>query len=1152
MRHSREGSGGSGRSSSSKSGGQHSRQNSKDKTSSSQHPRQNSRELLTQLPASGISSTTDKPSKNIEIYATLPKKKVGGSYRGNKARANNDSSHIVEDEEYLLYDRPGRDRSLYTGRTILGKKKDDERNAREKRARSEERNKNTRDYTLALSSASMTLPKDGKKEKGKAEEVPKKPNGNSAGEGKQGKKQHKIRRKLLMGGLIRRKNRSMPDLREGQESGECIGRNNGGMESKSISAGVKAFQDDSGIGLKGTDKPAGTGTLSGYLSEGHLEYTGSGNPNLERSKLMRKSFHGSAGKVLHVPKVPPPPPLRTTSQLSAKPDTSSKDNSGIERPKFPLPSEATNFHPAYSHFHRPGHITEDNRVSQNPSASPYYSFEPQSLPYLPTYNSDMNHAQAVNECLYQQRMKGDAVMYANGGILCQNRNQLHGNQLVTQAEVHNEHNSSVPDYTCEQVRTEMQQDPPDKVTSISPPTLPLPPYPSPLNSVSHSRQASEDFPPPPPPLDTAVGIEAVNTPISFGTEESPLQNNSSLLPQQQQTTPSSLLLQLQQKRQEILAKDTSTAKEMENGATSSGKSGEEWLRELQAKQAERKLKKLQSGMADTVNRSGQQNNNVSNGTNQDKKPSSVKDLASRFENIRLHKPQIPVSSAEYEARLTKTITSPAVKVPVMNGANGSMSSVLGQEQTISSSQPSINQNSCFDLSTNFLTNCPPSLRENRSDSVFDTGVLSVKKRNSASDSSVECMLSVGGSAMLEQNAHELPLAAVSAEMGRETSLPGTMEVRETRKKNGKKKNVTFCDQVILVATAEDEEEDNYIPNPILERILRSAFNGKQESPQQPAELHIEVRNLQGSELCSETTRSLLNMKEHSPQLQQLKVEHSQQPYQKVPLQPASNTNQYNTTYQHVQQQTQLTQQQILHPTTQQHDPRSPYKQIHPDMLKTSTQMHHFSPSAVHPPYQHVPMPQHTSMYSSYTPQQSLYIHQQRNIPLQQHVIPNVYPEQQVNNISATSLPAYNDVLQIPPEYQHPPQPVHQPYYHHQQQFSNSVSGLSNGHTLPYPQRQPVMSTSYQQHTGRGIDSLSCLQQPQHTPPYQTPPVKQVPTCVKGVQTQNTNNDGGRRLEKKLLPVKDNACHLCRKRQVVPPAVYCGDCDFYLSRFRPRN
>jgi hypothetical protein len=585
---------------------------------------------------------------------------------------------------------------------------------------------------------------------------------------------------------------------------------------------------------------------------------------------------------------------------------------------------------------------------------------------------------------------------------------------------------------------------------------------------------------------------------------------------------------------------------METGATSSGKSGEEWLRELQAKQAERKLKKLLSGMTDTVNRSGQQNSSATNGTNQDKKPSSVKDLASRFENIRLHKTQIPVSSVESETRLTKTAASPAVNVPVMNGANGSMSPVLCQEQTISNTQPSVNLNSSFDLSTNFLTNYPPSLRENRTDNVFDTGVLSVKKRNSASDSPVECMLSVSGSAMMEQQTHDPSLAAVNAGMEREASLPGTMEVKETGKKNGKKKNVTFCDQVILVATAEDEEEDNYIPNPILERILRSAFNGKQESQQQPAELHIEVRNLQGSE----PTRTLLNVKEHTPQLQQQKVEHPQQPYQKVPLQPSCNTNQYSTSYQHVQQQTQLTHHQVVHQTIQQHDPRSPYKQIHPDMLKTSTQMHHFSPAAVHPPYQHVPMPQH--MYSSCTPQQSLYMHQQRTIPLQQHVTPNVYPEQQVNNISAASLPAYNDVLQIPPEYQHPPQPVHQPFYHQQQPFVNSVSGLSNGHTLPYPQRSAVMSTSYQQYAGRGTDSLSCIQQPQHTPPYQTPPVKQIPASGKGAQTQNTNNDGGRRLEKKLSPVMDNACHLCRKRRVVPPAVYCGDCDFYLSRFRPRN
>ncbi|XP_021934862.1 uncharacterized protein LOC110837255 isoform X2 [Zootermopsis nevadensis] len=1151
VRHSREGSGGSGRSSSSKSGGQHCRQSSKDKMSLSQHSRQNSRELLTQLPANGIASTTDKPSKNIEIYATLPKKRVGGTYRGNKARTSGDNGHIVEDEEYLLYDRPGRERSLYSGRTLLGKKKEDERNAREKRARSEERNKNTRDYTIAPSSVSSTLPKDGKKEKGKVEEVSKKASGNPAGEAKQGKKQHKIRRKLLMGGLIRRKNRSMPDLREGQESGEGVGRTELAVEVKSIGAGVKASKDDSSVGLKGVDKSPGTGTLSGYLSEGHLEYTGNGNPNLERSRLMRKSFHGSAGKVLHVPKVPPPPPLRTTSQLSAKPDTPSRDSSGNERPQFPLPPE-TNFHPAYSHFHRPGQTTEGNRISHNPSVSPYYNFEPQSLPYLPTYSSDMNHAQAVNEYFYQQKVQGDAVMYANGGILSDSRAQpLHSNQLVTQAEVHNELNSSVTLYTCEQNINEIQQDPGDNVPSSSPATLPLPPYPSPLNSVSHSRQASEDFPPPPPPLDTAVATEAVNKLVAFGAEESFLLNRSSS--PQQQTTPSSLLLQLQQKRQQILAKDmlTSTTKEMETEGTSSGKSGEEWLKELQAKQAERKLKKLQSGVGDAMNKSGQQDNGFSNGANYDKKPSSVKDLASRFENIRLHKNQVPVGSAESDVRLIKTITNCTSKVPVTNGASGRVSPFLCQEQTTSSSQPNVHLNSSFDSTTNFVTNCPPNLRENRSDSVFDTGVLSVKKRNSASGSSVECLLPVGGSAVLQQETRDLPLATASEEVKKETSSPGTIETKETRKKNGKKKNVTFCDQVILVATAEDEEEDNYIPNPILERVLRSAFHGKQESPQQHTEPHIEVRNLQGSELHSEPSRSTMIVKENSYQSQQQKAENPQQPYQKVPLQPTHNISPCNAVYQHVPQQTQHMQHQILHQTSQHHDPRSPYKPVYPDMLRTSSHAPHFSPPTVHTPYQHVPVPQH--MYSSCTPQQSLY-QQQRNIPLQQHVAANSYPEQQGNNLSAAPLPVYNDIFQIPPEYQRPPQPVqHQPYYHHQQQFANSLSGLSNGHSLPYPQRQPVINTTIQQPTGHGTDAVSYLQHPQQfVPPYQPPPVRQIPPSAKVVQNQNSNKDVGRHLEKKLPPVMDNACHLCRKKHVVPPALYCGDCDFYLSRFRPRN
>lgn len=277
--------------------GQHSRQSSRDKGN---HSRQNSRELLINTPA-----IVDKPAvKSIEIYATLPKKK---SLR-NKMNA---SVNAIEDEEYMLYDRPTTRTGLFgRSRRCEDDKKD------KKRARSEERNKNSSKEFSIISSSKST--KGSKSEKSKEVESANSKNqqanaSTASSDQKQGKKQHKIRRKLLMGGLIKRKNRSMPDLREGQD-----GQSSTSSEG-SNNLMPKHTVDDSSVGLKGNDLSA---SLSGYLSEGHLEFSGSsgsggsGNPNLERSRLMRKSFHGSAGRVLHLAKVPPPPPLRTTSQLS--------------------------------------------------------------------------------------------------------------------------------------------------------------------------------------------------------------------------------------------------------------------------------------------------------------------------------------------------------------------------------------------------------------------------------------------------------------------------------------------------------------------------------------------------------------------------------------------------------------------------------------------------------------------------------------------------------------------------------------------------------------------------------------------------------------------------------------------------------------------
>ncbi|EEZ97283.2 uncharacterized protein ec isoform X1 [Tribolium castaneum] len=435
IRHTREGSSGS--------CGKHSRQSS--------HSRQNSKEIV------------EKPAKNIEIYATLPKKKKVVS---------------IEDQEEVLYDKPpGRE-----SRSIFSRKN------KEKRSRSEDRNKVTKELSIA--------PEPPKKEV-------------------KTKKQHKIRRKLLMGGLIRRKNRSMPDLTD-----TC--------EKEKPTTTV----DDSRVGLNG----GSTTDMCGYLSEGHLEFT---NPNLERSKLMRKSFHGSAGKILTAAKVPPPPPLRTTSQL-----TTNKE-------------------------------------------------------YYPLYH----------------------------------------NLVVTRADVH--------------------QEGVDEVDCAPPSNLDLPPYPSPLGSVIHSRQASEEFPPPPPPLDLSALDEHLKPPTP------------------PPTPPSTLLAELQVKRQEILAP------------------GDTWLKELQAKQAALRKKQESVGSPGT----------------------SVRDLASKFENIQ-----------------------------VFEGQNG---------------------------------------------------VVTARKRDD----------------------FDIP-----------PEIPD--------EKRGKKKSVSFCDQVILVATAEEQEDDSYIPNPILERVLRSAMN-KPET----AAIRQEVRTL---------------------------------------------------------------------------------------------------------------------------------------------------------------------------------------------------------------------------------------------------------------------------------------------------------------------
>lgn len=233
---------------------------------------------------------------NIEIYATLPKRF---------------SPMKLFDSENVCEEKPRESRSLFS------------RSKKDKRSRSEERNKVNQEFSAiepGLVNAKDTLKKQKEKEKDKKDDKNK---------DKANKKQHKIRRKLLMGGLIKRKNRSMPDLTEGNNPDDPLNKE----DSNGFDRNMILSTDDSALNL-GTN----TNTINGYLSEGHFDCitVNTANPNLERSKLMRKSFHGS-GRQLTVAKVPPMPPVRMNSTLSQQNVTNHNQQSPpVDQPDAPV------------------------------------------------------------------------------------------------------------------------------------------------------------------------------------------------------------------------------------------------------------------------------------------------------------------------------------------------------------------------------------------------------------------------------------------------------------------------------------------------------------------------------------------------------------------------------------------------------------------------------------------------------------------------------------------------------------------------------------------------------------------------------------------------------------------------------------------------
>lgn len=622
------------------------------------HSREGSNSSVRQLRQNTVAEKNTKSNtKSIEIYATLPKK-------------GKSPLKLIESEGAIEYEKPKPERE---SRSIFGRK-----NKEDKRSRSEDRNKISREFSIAeplLANAKDTL----KKHKEDKEEKKDKD--------KSGKKQHKVRRKLLMGGLMKRKNRSMPDLTEA---------NDAEPQKEAIVVPI-ASVDDSSLGINNGN------TMSGYLSEGHFEYQtiSSTNPNLERSKLMRKSFHGSGRQLTNVKVIPPPPPIRTNSTLSQQ----------------------------QLQLHHQKQIEQDNMKLQ-----PFHQANASVIS-----NMSSNTSMSEDSC---QTIITCAVVHQEQSPMRPNDQQLKFQQFQ---QPNNEYDGSGV----------------DEVDCHFGSNLELPPYPSPPVSAIHSRQASEDFPPPPPNME----VDPINDHGDNKSNSDTVEGTTSILVQlQQRQQILKMRMNEQNKQQQMQKQNQQQINEI--------KSSESWLKEMQTKQSTLKKNEQQKMNAANV----PLNNNMS----------SVRDLASRFEQIKL-----PGDVPTAQPPLLRSGSSQELlsKPQIRTGMNGLPDSLSRSNST----DGSIDEVDCAPMSNKMKQPSYLTLPKTR----FDINQSQI------------------------------------AEEIREVEMLNTM-VQQTlnnsqgmaNKQRTKKKSVSFCDQVILVATADNQEDDDFIPNPILERVLRTAnYNG---------------------------------------------------------------------------------------------------------------------------------------------------------------------------------------------------------------------------------------------------------------------------------------------------------------------------------------
>lgn len=168
----------------------------------------------------------------------------------------------------------------------------------------------------------------------------------------------------------------------------------------------------------------------------------------------------------------------------------------------------------------------------------------------------------------------------------------------------------------------------------------------------------------------------------------------------------------------------------------------------------------------------------------------------------------------------------------------------------------------FEIEEKILSNLPQNPQQypqySKGDNTIQTGVLSLKKR---SDNEI---LDISEQQLIQDEIKEVEM--INAVMQKTLNSGNVIDlsddiiskrqllIQQQQQKLNKKKSVSFCDQVILVATAEEQEDDSYIPNPILERVLRSAVHKSEANA-----IRQEISHLRDGDKIEECPKSPQNV-----------------------------------------------------------------------------------------------------------------------------------------------------------------------------------------------------------------------------------------------------------------------------------------------------